>query len=79
MDEDLDLSCTTTASSSPSLSPSYDKSTEVKGVLQVQQGSKLKEIPKENGKAPHVILLYLGPLTSVSMHFDQFFRIQLVN
>ena len=61
-DVNNDLWRTTTASSSPSSSPSYGKSTEVKGVPQVQQGSSLKELPKE--------------ITSVRMHFDQFFRIQ---
>jgi hypothetical protein len=73
------LSCTTTSSSLPSSSPSYGKSSEVKGILLDHQGSRLKEILRRNGKTSQVILLYISSLTSVGMHFNQLFRIQSVN
>lgn len=75
-DGNNDLSCTTNAGGLPSSSLSYGRSTKVKGVLQVEQGNRLKEIPKQKGKARHphstlVLLLQLLCILICSSKFSQ--------
>jgi hypothetical protein len=75
-DGNNDLSCTTNAGGLPSSSLSYGRSTKVKGVLQVEQGNRLKEIPKQKGKARHphstlVLLLQLLCILICSSEFSQ--------